>query len=239
MKLRQLRRLGLVVTVASAPFLAGCAAGGGRSNPFSGDRNEPEIKIFVTNLAFSDVTLHAFTNGGRWRLGQIMGKKEIVFTMPLRAPSEMYLEIDFLAGPTCLTERMVVDPGDHLELIIQNDNLTWACRGTETDRPPPDPFAGPPPEAVLKPALRLLSAGPNRSGTQGAPSEERLRSSEVRLFNGCWIGISWTTTPSPGPHRDRSVLARSPFLLSENRDQRGGPPWPRRWWMPSFRRRDL
>ncbi|MCJ7627437.1 MAG: hypothetical protein MUO50_03515 [Longimicrobiales bacterium] len=68
-------------------------------------------------------------NGGRRRLGQITGKQENVFTLPLRIPSELYLEIDFLAGPTCLTERMVVDPGDHLELIIQNENLGWTCRG--------------------------------------------------------------------------------------------------------------
>lgn len=125
----KLRQVGLVVTVASATFLAGCAAGRGGSNPFSADRGEQEVKIFITNLAFSDVTVHAVTNGGRRRLGQITGKKENVFTLPLRAPSEMYLEIDFLAGPTCLTERMVVDPGDHLELIIQNENLGWTCRG--------------------------------------------------------------------------------------------------------------
>ena len=127
--LMKLRQVGLVATVASATFLSGCAAGMGGSNPFSAERDEPEIKIFITNLAFSDVTVHAVMNGGRRRLGQITGKNENVFTLPLRTPSEMYLEIDFLAGPTCLTERMVVDPGDHLELIIQNENLGWTCRG--------------------------------------------------------------------------------------------------------------
>ena len=49
--------------------------------------------------------------------------------MPMRAPSEMYLVIDYLAGPTCETERLTANPGDHLELIIQNDNAGWNCRG--------------------------------------------------------------------------------------------------------------
>lgn len=126
----KLRLAGPIVALAATAFLAGCAAGGGGANPFSADRYEPEIKIFVTSLAFADVTLYGVTNGGRRRLGQVTGKREVVFTMPFPAPSDLYLEIDFLAGPTCVTERMVVDPGDHLELIIQNENLSWTCRGS-------------------------------------------------------------------------------------------------------------
>lgn len=119
----------LIWTVAFAVFLAGCAAGGGRSNPFDGDYTaEQEIKIFVTNLAFSDVTLYGIANGAPHRLGRVTGKREVAFTMPMRMPSELYIEIDFLAGPKCLTERMMVDPGDHLELTIQNENLSWNCR---------------------------------------------------------------------------------------------------------------
>ena len=125
----RLRGVGAILAISSAIILAGCAAGGANGDPFSGDRTENEVKVFVTNLAFMDATIYGVTLGGRRRLGRVTGKKEAVFTMPLPAPSEMYLEIDILAGPTCETERLIVDPGDHLELIIQNENAGWMCRG--------------------------------------------------------------------------------------------------------------
>jgi len=122
------RLTALISTVAVATVLAGCAAGGGQSDRFSEDASEREIKVWVTNLAFMDATIYGVVNSGRRRLGRVPGKGEAILTMPFRAPSEMYLEIDLLAGPTCETERMTVDPGDHLELIIQNENAGWRCR---------------------------------------------------------------------------------------------------------------
>jgi len=123
----KLRQTALISTVAAATLLVGCVAGGGRSDSFLEDQAKNEVKIFVTNLAFMDATIWGHTLGGRHRLGRVTGKKEAVFTLNLPAPSEFYLEIDILAGPTCETERMMVDPGDHLELIIQNEN-DWRCR---------------------------------------------------------------------------------------------------------------
>jgi hypothetical protein len=121
-----LRHVGLIATAAAAISFAGCAGRGGAQR--SADRYwEEDVKLFVTNLAFSDVTLYGITNGARTRLGTVIGKKEVVFTLPVRFPSEVYLEIDFLAGPRCFTERMMVDPGDHLDLTIQNENLAWRC----------------------------------------------------------------------------------------------------------------
>lgn len=120
----------LVMMVAVATVAAGCATAGTNASPFEERHyDEREIKIFVTNLAFSDVTLYGFPNGARIRLGRVTGKQEEVFTMPLMAPADFYVEIDFLAGPTCITERMMIDPGDHLDLTIQNENLNWICRG--------------------------------------------------------------------------------------------------------------
>ncbi len=126
----KLRQAGSILALAATAFLAGCAAGGAGSEAFSERQTENEIKVFVTNLAFTDATIYGVTFGGRRRLGRITGKQEAVFTMPLRAPTEMYLEIDIFAGPTCTTERLTVDPGDHLELIIRNDNMNWMCRGS-------------------------------------------------------------------------------------------------------------
>jgi hypothetical protein len=124
----KLRLTGLISTVAAATLLAGCAAGGANTTPLPEDRAENVVRIYVTSLAFSDATIYGVIQGDRRRLGQVTGKREIVFTMPLLFPSEMYLEIDFLAGPTCYTERMIVDPGDHLELIIQSENRSLNCR---------------------------------------------------------------------------------------------------------------
>lgn len=117
--------------VAVAILLAGCAAGRADSNPFSGSGagGAESVKVYITNLAFMDATIYGVTMGGRHRLGRVTGKKEVVFTMPLRAPSIMHLEIDLLAGPRCETERLMVDPGDHLELIINNENAGLRCRG--------------------------------------------------------------------------------------------------------------
>ncbi|MBT8398279.1 MAG: hypothetical protein HKO65_14070 [Gemmatimonadetes bacterium] len=125
----KLRHFGIITALAAAVSFAGCAGGAGpEGKAFSDPYSEKEVKLFVTNLAFTDVTLYGITNGGRIRLGRVTGKKEVVFTLPLEFSSELYLEIDYLAGPKCFTERMIVDPGDHLDLLIQAENRTWDCR---------------------------------------------------------------------------------------------------------------
>ena len=123
------RHIGTIGVVAFATLLAGCASGRSGREPFSEATRETEVKLFVTNLAFNQVTLYGITNGNRRHLGRLTGKKETVFTLPMDIASELYLEIDFLAGPKCFTERMIVDPGDHLDLVIQNENLSWRCSG--------------------------------------------------------------------------------------------------------------
>ncbi len=122
------RLFGVSLLLCATAAFAGCAAGGGNSNPFSQRRAEAkEIKLFVTNLAFMDATVYGVTNGARQRLGTVTGKMESVFTLPMAFPSEFYLEIDLLAGPTCRTERLSVDPGEHLQLIIQTDSSYLFC----------------------------------------------------------------------------------------------------------------
>lgn len=119
---------GIAVAAAAGVVAAACATGGG-SGSFGEEPGADEVKVFVSNLAFMDATIYSITNGGRRRLGQVTGKQDAVFTFPLSFPSAMYLEIDLLAGPRCETERFTVDPGDHLELIIQNDFAGWRCFG--------------------------------------------------------------------------------------------------------------
>ena len=115
------------ILLAAMALCAGCASGPRDSSSYPDPQNPQEIKVFVTNLAFMDAAIYGNSGGGRRFLGRITGKKEVVFSMPLRAPTPFHLEIDFLAGPTCLTETLIVDPGDHLDLVIQNDNASWTC----------------------------------------------------------------------------------------------------------------
>ena len=119
----------LMVSAAAAILVVGCFSGRAGSDPFSKDRTKEEIKIFISNVAFMDATVYGVINGSKRRLGRVTGTRESVFTMPLRFPAELYLEIDILAGPTCRTERITVNPGDHLELVIQTDNPYMFCGG--------------------------------------------------------------------------------------------------------------
>jgi len=120
---------GTFATLAAFALLAGCAGKRSGGNAFSGPDAEQEVKIFVTNLAFMDATIYAITNAGRIRLGRVGGTKEAVLTMPCRMPTQLSLEIDILAGPRCYTEELWVDPGDHLDLTLQNDFSMWRCEG--------------------------------------------------------------------------------------------------------------
>lgn len=118
----------LFVALVAATLALGCAAAAGpASDPFGGRTGEKEIKIFITNLAFLDATVYGLTNGARRRLGRVTGKKETVFTLPFTHSALFQLEVDIMAGPKCKTERMNVDPGDHLELVIRTDNPYLLC----------------------------------------------------------------------------------------------------------------
>jgi hypothetical protein len=123
------RRKAAIGSVAAVTFLAGCSTFLPSEDPFAGSKGDHEVRVHVTNLAFSDVTIYGIANGNRHRLGRVTGKREVMLRMPLNFPAQFYLEIDFLAGRKCLTETLTVDPGDDLELIVQNENLTWNCRG--------------------------------------------------------------------------------------------------------------
>lgn len=124
------QRVGIGAVLAMVILLGGCLMGRSGGPAFGTTEREDAVKIFVTNLAFTDATLYAVTTGMRQRLGRITGKRESVFTLPLPFPTEMHLEIDLLAGPTCYTDRVTVDPGDELELTIQNDGANLYCGAT-------------------------------------------------------------------------------------------------------------
>lgn len=122
------------LTLLALPLLlAGCAAGQSSPNgggPFAAAADGPQtITIHVQNLNFNDATLWAVGRSGRERLGIIGGKADAVYRIAWDTPQPLQIEIDLLAGQSCMTEPMPVDPGDQLELQIQMDlAMQRGCR---------------------------------------------------------------------------------------------------------------
>jgi hypothetical protein len=110
--------------------LFGCSHGGRTAGAsFAEGGAEASVRVFVTNRNFMDATIWAITTGSRQKLGVVSGKGEEVFTIPWAFPTDLWLEIDMLAGDRCATESIPVDPGDDLEVVIDVDmNGSPLCR---------------------------------------------------------------------------------------------------------------
>jgi hypothetical protein len=117
--------------------LVGCSHQGPSSGSgFRPDPGSDAIRIYVTNRNFMDATVWAMTTGTRRKLGTITGKRDEVFTLPWDFATDLWLEIDMLAGGRCTTERLPVDPGDDIEVIIDVDmSGSPLCRGRSTPTP--------------------------------------------------------------------------------------------------------
>ena len=105
------------------PLVLALTACGGSSatvnDPFQGDRGRNEIRIHVRNGNFYDARIISLLEGtSRRQLGTVGGKTEAVFTLPLVYSQVLRLEIDLLAGPTCVTDAITADPGDDIQLEI-------------------------------------------------------------------------------------------------------------------------
>ena len=110
--------LGRGPALALALLLGAGACGGGTvADPFR-PPGETQIRIEVTNLNYNDATLHARRGGERHRLGIVTGKSNATYVMswPLSLP--LQVEIDLLAGSSCVTRPLQVDPGDIVQLQI-------------------------------------------------------------------------------------------------------------------------
>lgn len=102
--------------------VAACATGGGTdtAGPFSSTDRPNSVRIEVLNLNFQDARLYALRDTERLSLGTVGGKQEGTFTLPWNMSQNLRIEINLLAGPTCTTEALPVQPGDILELQIQS-----------------------------------------------------------------------------------------------------------------------
>jgi hypothetical protein len=113
-------------------LLGACASGRSSNDPFRGGGGPASLKVHVTNLNFNDARLHAFVFGTRKMLGTVSGKRETTFTIPWERPSDLRIEIDLLAGDRCTTRPISVNPGDQVELVIDQRLLNSPlCRGRD------------------------------------------------------------------------------------------------------------
>jgi len=107
------------LSLALGMALGACASSTRSDTPFSTSRDRPdEVQIVVQNLNFADARLYTIRRGTRVRLGTVNGKQDAEFTLRWPMSDVLSIEIDLLAGPTCATRQMQVDPGDILELQI-------------------------------------------------------------------------------------------------------------------------
>ena len=99
--------------LASACALAGR---GGQREAASRD-----LTLVAKNQNFYDATLYAISPGGiRQRLGIVSGHSEETFVFRW-SNLDLRIEIDLLSVGSTVTDRLPVDEGDELELIITPD----------------------------------------------------------------------------------------------------------------------
>lgn len=89
-------------------------------DPFAGDSGggQRNVRLRVQNDNFYDATISAITDTGRRRLGTVGGNQTAVFTMPWSFAGGLRVQIDLLAGPTCTTDPVPVNPGETIDLRI-------------------------------------------------------------------------------------------------------------------------
>lgn len=115
-----------VTLTAGTCASAGSAPG---QDPFAGGADAAEIRIRVRNQNFYDATLTAVSDTGNRRMGSVGGNQTAVFSLPWSFTSGLRIEIDLLAGPTCLSDYIVVNPGETVTLVIEPDvDRTFVCR---------------------------------------------------------------------------------------------------------------
>ena len=112
-------RLCLAVLLAVSAGCAGTAEG----PQFGQDRLADRITIEVRNDSFADATLHVHRAGQRTRLGTVTALAMERFQVPWPQPQDLQISIRLLAGRSCITRELPVDPGDIINLHIENDRL--------------------------------------------------------------------------------------------------------------------
>ncbi len=123
----------VMLAAAVTALGAACAAGAGEGNPAITPGLEDQIEIRIINNNFSDARMYAVHPRGREYIGMLTGKTEANYTLDWDMSQTLSIEISLLAGGTCTTEELIVDPGEALFLSIDSTLATMTnCRGNAT-----------------------------------------------------------------------------------------------------------
>ncbi len=112
--------------------IAGCGGSSGVGSPFEADENS--IRIEVLNRNFADATLRAVVAGAGRRLGRVTGHTNRTFRLDWPYSAPLWVEIDLLAGQTCITREIFVQPGDLIELQIEPNLMGIGDSGCRLQR---------------------------------------------------------------------------------------------------------
>jgi hypothetical protein len=109
----------LVLALAAMTAAAGCSTTQeAEGSPFDGTRGSEDVLLTVENNDFQDATIHLYWNGMRTRAGMVIGKTTETFRLDWRG-EWAYIEVDFIgASQDYQSERVDVNPGDHLNFVI-------------------------------------------------------------------------------------------------------------------------
>ncbi len=114
--------LGRVAVLCVLPVAAfGCRSNSGSESaaPFV-SQGDGRITVEVENVGYYNATLYAVWPGRRRRLGTVTGTRTASFILPWDRSIEFRVEINLLAGPSCLTRQIWADPGDIIVLRLTN-----------------------------------------------------------------------------------------------------------------------
>ena len=97
-----------------AVVLAGASLGCGAARPESpfGSGAAERLDIEVLNHSFLDATLYAVWPGKRIRLGSVVGTRSASFRLAWDGTELLQIEIDQLAGSSCITGQIMAVPGE-------------------------------------------------------------------------------------------------------------------------------
>ena len=131
-RLAKAAALAVVVIASSACLAQGRTIGS--PDPFSGTSagrsgGSGEISIQVRNSNFNDATVYAVRVGARRRLGRVGGASNATFKIPWTHADRLHFEVDLLASRNCVTNEVIVDPGQTVLL-----NIETSSRPTSTGR---------------------------------------------------------------------------------------------------------
>jgi len=115
----------LAVWGTTMAIVSGCSTA---RSPFV-SQEDARIVIEVTSHNFQDATVHAHWTGRRQRLGTVTGTRTANFMIPWERSVQLRIEVDLLAGRSCMTRPIWADPGDIILLEIQSRINEMDCFG--------------------------------------------------------------------------------------------------------------